>query len=42
MDHSEEEMILDDDEVKDDDVIDEEKFDCAGGRIRERVPVERI
>ena len=32
MDHTEEEIILNDDEDKNDDVIDEEEVDCAGVR----------
>ena len=44
MDHPEEEMILDDDEDKYDDIIDEEEVDCSGVRklIRESRPLERL
>ena len=44
MEHPEEEMILDYDEDKYDDVINEEEVDCAGVRrsSRESRPAERI
>ena len=42
--HPEEEMILNDDECKKNDVIDEEGVDCAGVRwlVRYNIPVERL